>query len=226
MNNLSQPYIQKNSFFMKYIILFSMYIIFLTNIYSQEYFKITCDITIKEKFSDNQFSLTKGYLEYNKFLDKTVLNLTFPEHETLIMTKDSIKRIYKNKIFYQVNASPLHEYSVFNLFLNGNLQNYGLKKSLYKITNVEQKTNGSIYTTWQSTKKTKFKFGKVIVVRENNKLTGVAFYNIKEKLISRQIFKDYIELKSLSFPTKIISITNKDEKEEYKITEFKNIVLE
>lgn len=206
-------------------IFFVFILIFSKNIYAQEYYKMTCDITIKEKFSETQFSLSKGNIEYNKFSDKTVLSFTFPEKEKIILTKDSIIKIRNEKIVYQIKASPVHEYSVFKLFLNGNLKNFGLKKSLYKITDVEQKKDGSIYTTWKPAKKTKIQFGKVIVAVKNNKLTGVAFYNKKNELINRQIFKDYIELKSLFFPTKIISITNKKDKIEYKITEFKNLKL-
>ena len=141
-------YLKHRKFYVRLLnIVFLFALTFTNKIYAQEYFKITADITVKERFSENQFSLIKGSIEYNKFTDKTVLNFTFPEKEKIILTKDSITRIYKGKITYRVKANPIYEYSIFRLFLNGNLKNYGLQKSLYKITDINKKENGSIYTT-------------------------------------------------------------------------------
>ena len=203
-------------------------LLFLSNsLFSQQYYKLTSDISVKEKISETQFTLSKGKIEYNKYTNRTVLKFTFPIKETWILSKDSLTRIINGKIDSQIQTAPLHKYSVFRLFLKGTLKNYGLKESLYKIVEIEEKGNSLIYTTWKPEKEIeKFNLGKVILAQKDNKLNGIAFYDKSEKLISKQIFKDYVNLKGLYFPSKIIQITYTQNGEEYKITEFKNIVLE
>lgn len=203
-------------------------LLFLSNsLFSQQYYKLTSDISVKEKISETQFTLSKGKIEYNKYTDRTVLKFTFPIKETWILSKDSLTRIINGKPDYQIQTAPLHKYSVFRLFLKGTLKNYGLKESLYKIIEIEEKDNSLIYTTWKPEKEIeKFNFGKVVLAQKDNKLYGIVFYDKTEKLISKQIFKDYVNLKGLYFPSKIIQITDTQNGEEYKITEFKNIVLE
>ena len=210
---------------MRKIILISFLISFSSILFAQEYYKLTCDITIKERFSETKFSLIKGNVEYNKFEDKTTYNFTFPSRETWILNKDSLTRTVKNETDYKIPTSAIYKYSVFKLFFKGTLKNYGLKESLYEISEIKENDNGSVYTTWKPSKKMKIKFGKVMTSQKNGLLQGVIFYNLKNQLIGKQFFKDYINVKGMMFPSKIIEITVIENKKHYKITEFSNVVL-
>ena len=195
------------------------------DISAQEYYKLNCDISIKERFSETKFSLIKGRVEYNKYDDITTYNFTFPSRETWILNKDSLTRTVKNKTDYKIPTSAIYKYSVFKLFFNGTLKNYGLKESLYEISEIKENSDGSVYTTWKPSKKMKIKFGKVMTSQKNGLLQGVIFYNLKNQLIGKQFFKDYINIKGMMFPSKIIEITVIENEKHYKITEFTNVVL-
>lgn len=202
-----------------------IFFLFTINLSGQEYYKLTCNITVKEKFSETKFSLIKGTVSYNKYDDKTIYNFTFPSKETWILNKDSLSRQLKNKTDYKIPTSAVYKYSVFKLFFRGTLKNYGLKESLYEILEIKNNKNGSVYSTWKPSKKMKIKYGKVITSQKGGLLQGVIFYNMKKQLIGKQFFKEYINIKGLAFPSKIIEITIIENKKHYKITEFSNINL-
>jgi len=211
--------------FKRIFIIILIYFSFFGLIYSQQFYKITCSFTIKEKLGDDKFFLSKGTASYDKYLNETVLEFSFPSKENWILTSDSLYKIIDNKVVFRQEASFLIDYSIFRLFLNGTLKNYGFKNSLYQIKNIEVSEN-MILITWEPPKEMIYQFGKVITSQKDNKLIGVAFYNLENELISKQVFSKYKNLNSLFFPTKIIQITYLDNKENYKITTFDNIMLD
>jgi len=193
--------------------------------HAQKYYQISCDITIKEKITTTQFALAKGKASYNKITDRTSIALIFPERVTWTLTKDSLIRYDKGILTSKVDAPFLNEYNLFKLVLNGSLKNYGLQKSAYQVFAVEEEKDGTIISTWKASKTMKYQYGKVVISQKDNKLNGIAFFDLKDKLISKQIFSDYELVNGLNFPTKIIQINYTPKGENYKITMFENVAI-
>jgi hypothetical protein len=192
---------------------------------AQQYYLISANITIKEKISENQFAIIKGIASYNKYNDKTTLDFTFPEKITWILTKDSLIQYSNGKFLSKISAQYLNEYSIFKLLLNGTLKNYGLQKSQYSITEVSNSDDGSVISTWKPPKAAKYQFGKVVISQKGGKLNGVVFFDTKEKIVSKQIFSDYVLIKGFYFPGKIIQINYSEQGEKYKITTFDHLEI-
>jgi hypothetical protein len=205
-------------------IFFVILLLIAENIYGQQYYKIECDITIKEKLSENKYSILKGSAFYNKYENKTRFDFSFPQRESWIITKDSLLKVVNDITVYKQEASILNDYSIFRLFLDGTLKNYGMKKSLFQITEVTE-NNGEIRSTWIPQNKMQYEFGKVIISQKDNKLRGIAFFNTEGDLISKQVFNNYVNLKGLFFPSYIIQISYSGDKERYRLINFENILL-
>lgn len=208
------------------IFLFINSILLLDTGYSQNYYKISCNITIKEKIDSMTFSLYKGNVVYDKYKKRSVWDFYFPRHEKWIISSDSLIKYENNKITLAEPTRLIHDYSIFSLFFDGTLKNYGLKKSTFEIKNVETKKNGQTISTWIPPATLKNEFGKIVIAQKDNLLVGVAFYSPKDSLIAKQVYQTYETVKGLKFPSKIYYIYYNKGKERYKITTFKSIKIE
>ena len=120
--------------------------------------------------------------------------------------------------------AQLLESTLFNIILEGQLQNYGLRGSLiYKVSKVE-KDRDLVITTWTFTGKNKM-LGNIMVSTKGKDLHGVIFYSPKGEILSKQQFSQYIVVSGLRFPTEITQVIFKDKKQILQVTTFKNIVL-
>ena len=95
------------------------------------------------------------------------------------------------------------DFSIFNLALNNNLKDYGLKKSVFSLQSVTKEDN-MVISTWAPKKEFEKQIGEVKISIVNNKLNGVIFYNAEKKIIGKQIFSKYTTIKGLDFPTEIL----------------------
>jgi len=209
---------------MKFLMILLLTFLICTNTYGQQYYKMSCDVTIKEKMGENSFSIIKGKAEYDKYSKKTIYNITFPENEQWILSTDSLIKIANNQIVFKQQAG-LIDYSIFKIFLEGNLKNFGLKNSVFKITDVSEQ-KGKIQTTWEVPETSKHKFGKIITSQNDNKLEGVAIFDTENVLVSRIVFADYMSIKGLLFPSKIIQEYYTTMGKQIRMTTFQNIVIQ
>jgi hypothetical protein len=190
----------------------------------QYFFRISTDFVIKAKSPAGEQSLTVGRLFYDKNIKQIVYELSFPEKETWVQKDTTLYKIANSKITEKQQIPAGIDFSIYNLALNGNLADYGLKKTRFKITKVE-KSDGAVLSTWEPTEESKKFLGDIIVSNTNQQLNGIVFKNSKGEVASRQFFRNYIKVKGLLFPMEVIKETYINGQKEYEITTFKNILI-
>jgi hypothetical protein len=193
--------------------------------FGQQFFRIKADFSIKEKHIDGTQSLTMGTVYYDKFHDKIIYDVKFPEKQIIVVLDTLTAIIENNKLQNKHQTTANTRFSIFRLSLNGNLENFGLDNSSYKVSETV-KENDMIITTWSPPKQLQESFGKVIVSQKKRSIYGVAFYNVKETLVGKQFFKNYTNFNGFKFPTELVQVIYNDGKEYYKLTTFKNVIVD
>lgn len=190
----------------------------------QHYFRLKADFSTKEKYQDGKMALNIGTVYFDKVMEKLIYQMTFPEKETWVFKDTTFYRFInttlKAKQMFPFNPTA----TMFNNILNNSLHNFGLEKSLYKISKVE-KDKDLVITTWEPDKKIAHAFGKVITSKKDNKIYGIAFYSPLNELIKKQLFKNYIKVAGLDFPTEVTEIHYLTSGRELKVTTYKNVVI-
>jgi hypothetical protein len=193
--------------------------------FGQQFFRIKADFSIKEKNLDGTHSLTMGTVYYDKIHDKIIYDIHFPEKQTLILT-DSVMAVVKdNKIVERKKAPNNNKFSIFSLSLNGGLESYGLENSMYKIGETT-KDKDMVITTWYPPKKLKDTLGKVVISQKKRSIYGIVFFDSNENIAGKQFFKEYMNVSGLKFPTEVVNITYAFGKEFFRVTTFKNVVVD
>ena len=193
-------------------------------IHGQGFYRIKADFSIKEKTPDGKSQLIMGKVYYDKTSKKIIYDINFPEKEMIIVTDSFMIRIIDKKVIEKKRTSNTNEFSIFHLCLNGNLTNFGLKNSPYTIEKVE-KEKDMVITTWMPPANFRHLLGKTLLSQKEKKLFGLVLFTPKDMVMGKQFFKNYLNVNGLEFPGEVIQITYVDEKEFYKITTFKNIVV-
>jgi len=189
-------------------------------LFAQYFFRIEADISMKSKL-ENVNQLTMGRVYYDIKIKKLVYNIHFPEKEVWVV-KDSTVSTYKNnQLLKQAKTLSLVQSTLFHLALEGKLHDYGLSKSVYKITKVEK--DGDLVISTYSPPENYKSLGKVVLSTKDKNLYGVVFFSADNKILSKQIIKSYVTVSGLKFPSEIIQIYYKDNKEYYQVMTFKNV---
>jgi len=69
--------------------------------------------------------------------------------------------------------------------------------------------------------------GKIKMANVNKRLDAIAFYDIQDKLLSQQFFKDYVNVKGVEFPRQVTQISyNSDGTQNLQQTTYKNIIID
>ena len=210
----------------KYLTLFLLFFLFLTGeIFSQEYFRIEADFTVKVKKNDGKMNLTRGKVFYDKNYKELIYEITFPQVEKWAIRDTNLYKIRNDSLIKRESIPSINEFTVFHLSLNSNLNDFGLKNSVYKISKVEKKGD-LVLSYWKIPERAKLPLDYVIVAKKNNKLESVVLMGKESKIISRQFFRNYVQIDAFEFPGQIIQILyDKNGKENYQVTEFKNIIV-
>ena len=166
-----------------------------------------------------------GKVYYDKSFKQILYNINFPEAGKLVVKDSLFYRIKDEKVLSAIKSPLLPEFSIFHLSLNGNLSNYGLNDSFYKIEKVE-KENNMVITTWMPDAKYRKVLGKIVMSSKSKQLFGIAFFNPEGKLLNKQLFRKYEQMSGLSFPTEIIQISYTDAGEKKMITTYRNLVVD
>ncbi len=208
----------------KFIFLLCLSFLLSGSIFSQENFRIRSDFSTKEKFPDGKMRLTMGTVYYDKNTGKLVYDVSFPQKETWVFV-DTTCYMFKQDSLVKKTINPFFQKtSIFHFALTNNLVNFGLSDIVYDITNVK-KQDELIIITWTPKEKFKDNFGKIITSKKDNKLYGVVIYNKEEKIVSKQLFEEYIRVENIDFPTKITQILYTPKGESYQLTNYKNLKI-
>lgn len=179
---------------------------------------------IKAKSPSGDQQLTIGKLFYDKNIKQIVYEISFPEKEIWVQKDTVLYKVVDSKVVSRQSIPPGLDFSIYNLVLNGNLTDYGLKKTKFKIVKVE-KSEDNIISTWEPPAEYKKYFGDILLSNVNQQLTGIVFKDINGEIISRQFFRNYVKVKGLSFPQEIVKENIVNGQKAYEITTFSNIVI-
>jgi hypothetical protein len=199
----------------------------------QKFYRFKADVTVKDKLADGKYRLTMGKVYYDKIFKKIVYSLNFPKKEDIVIQDTSMFKINDKGLLIERNRTILMpEFTVFHLALTGKLSDYGLQsgkeeKSIYKVGSVV-KTKDGVLTTWvPSDDKFKTLFGDIKMLTKNRRLDVMIFYDKDGKMVSRQFFKKYINVKGIEFPTEVTTISYAfDGTKNIQQTTYKNIVID
>lgn len=203
-------------------ILFFLYPLFL---FSQNSYRLKADFTIKQKNADGSSSLTIGKVYYDRNYKEIVYDISFPEKEIWVTKDTSLYKFNNKKFIGRLSIPAITEFSIFNLALNGTLNNFGLESSPFTIGKVE-KENGMVLTTWDPPLKMTKQFGRIIISQKEKKLFGVVVFNAKGEIMLKQFFKNYDNTSGIEFPMEIVQITYLNGKESYQVTTYSNIYID
>ena len=195
-------------------------------LFSQVLYRIEADFSIKEKRSSGFENLTMGRVYFDKNQRQIIFDIKFPEKEIMIMNDTAIIMANAGKYSKHSLADNLVNFSVLNLFLNGELDYYGLNSTPFKLTKTE-KDSGLVITTWVLEKNTsKSSVSKLLLSQKNNELQGLITYGPGDFIVSKQFFSDYFPVGGMEFPGKVVQFSySPDGSEVTKITSYKNVLL-
>lgn len=193
-------------------------------LFSQAYFRISADFSIKDKNPQGS-EFYKGKVYYDKEFKKIIYQVSFPEKKTLVLA-DTQMYVLKNQKIVSQNFTPsTNKFTIFNLALSGNLKNYGLDKTGYYINSIEESVDQTIIE-WLPPEQLKDKLGKAILSLKNDQLFGIVLFKPNGEIMGKRFYQDYISVKGLPFPQKVIQVSYLHGTEFYKITTFKNIKID
>lgn len=203
-----------------------------TGLNAQKFYRFKAEVSIKDKLANGTYRLTMGKVYYDKIYKKVVYQLKFPRKETMVVQDTTMYTLGENnKLIGSSRTVLIPEFTVFHLALTNQLSNYGLKagqdQSVYKVGKVE-KTDKGVLTTWIPVDdRLKKLFGDIKMLKKGKRLDAMIFYDAKGKIVSRQFFKNYINVKGVEFPQEVTMISYDFEgKKNIQLTTYKNIEID
>lgn len=190
----------------------------------QLFFRIKTDFMIKAKSSAGEQRLTVGKIFYDKNIKQIVYDISFPEKEIWVQRDTILYKIVNSQVIGKQRIPAGIEFSIYNLVLNGNLNDYGLKKTKFTIRKVE-KNDSSVISTWVPPLEFKKYFGDILLSIVDQKLNGIVFKNNAGEVVSRQFFRNYTKVKGLSFPQEIYRENYVNGQKDIELTTFTNILV-
>ena len=193
--------------------------------FSQDYFRIRADFTVKISNSDGTRNLTRGVVYYDKNIKELIYDISFPEKETWVSRDTSLLKIRDGKVYDKMSIPSINEFTIFHLALNSMLNDFGLKNSPFKIQKVEKKGDLTL-SYWNIPEQASTLMDFVVVARKGNRLESVVIMADENKVLSKQFFRNYTRVRAFEFPSQIVqALYDTQNRENYQSTEFKNLVV-
>lgn len=208
---------------LKYLCLF-FFPLTLIQVEPQLFFRIKTDFIIKAKSPTGDQRLTVGKIFYDKNIKQIVYEISFPEKEIWVQRDTILYKIVNSKVIGKQRIPAGIEFSIYNLVLNGNLVDYGLRKTKFKIKKVE-KSDNNIISTWEPPLEFKKYIGDILLSIVDQQLNGIIFKNNAGEIVSRQFFRNYTKVKGLSFPQEIIRESYINGQKDIELTTFTNTII-
>lgn len=190
---------------------------------AQEYYRINADFTVKIKKGDGTMNLTKGAVYYDKNIKELIYRVSFPQPEVWVIADTSIFKFREDSLYERISIPSVNEFTVFHLSLNSGMSDFGLKKSMFKVSKVEKK-NDLVLSYWKIPDQIETSIDHVVVAKKDNRLESVIMVGDDSEVLSRQFYKDYMKIGAFEFPQQIVQIMPDEEgKNNYQVTDFRNI---
>lgn len=204
---------------LKYIIIFLLFPGLLS---AQGIYRIKGEFSIKSK-ENNYSQLVIGTFYYDLNSQQIIYRNSFPEKEVWITSDTTLYHIVNDEILSTQIIPDFSKFSIYHLALTRNLKNFGIDENSFKLDKVEQ-DGDLVISTFLPQKEFKAFSGKVMISTKDGKLFGIVFFDPEDIIVKKQFFEDYITERGLPFPGKITEIFYKKGGEEYKVTNYKNII--
>lgn len=190
---------------------------------AQNYFRMSAAFTVKIKRHDGSMNLTRGMVYYDKNIKELIYDVTFPREEKWVVRDTSLMKFRGDTMVERVGIPSVSEFTVFHLSLNAGLKDFGLKKSMFKVTQVEKKGD-MVLSYWKIPEKVSDMIDFVVVAKKDNRLESVIIMGKESRVISRQFFRDYRQIDAFEFPGQIVQLLYDEAgNENYQVTEFSGI---
>ncbi|MBC7776998.1 MAG: hypothetical protein H7246_16320 [Phycisphaerae bacterium] len=209
----------------RFLLLFALAFLAKASQAQSEFYRFKSDFSIKEKETGkDQGRLITGAIYYDKNLHKTVYDIRFPEPEQWLVRDTFMYRMKADTLVSEQMVPPVGEFSIFNMILSQQLNDFGLAKVGYTPGDVQQDGN-QVISQWLPPEQLKTYLGPVSMAQENKRLTAAAFYDKEKKLVSKFYFQDYTVQNGLPVPGKIYQIFYREAGEFVRIMTLKNIII-
>jgi hypothetical protein len=192
---------------------------------SQQRFRIKAEFTTKEKKPNGKSFLGKGTVYFDKNFRKLVYQNSFPERDFHVFLDSVSYNIANNKIIETGPSLIPIDFSIFSMTLNNNLAQFGLSENYFTLEKVEKK-DSLVISTWSPKIVKAKKNMKIMISTKNKQLYAVAVINTEGKVMMKQFYRKYQLVKGVDFPTEIVQINYKDDKEYYQVNTYKNIKID
>jgi hypothetical protein len=187
--------------FFSYLGLFLFICLSASQVKAQDIYRIKGRVSIKT-ISDSTSNLTIGNFYYDKTKQNIVYQITFPSPEIWVFADTTVYRFANDSLVSRDTSISLNDFSIFHMVLNHQLENYGLKNSVYHLADVEL-SKGLVISTWSPPAEADHILGDVVLSTKDKRLYGIVFLNAEKELMRRQMFKEYTNLLGVAFPSKI-----------------------
>lgn len=193
-------------------------------VFSQAYFRVSADFSIKDKNPQGS-EFYKGKVYYDKEYKKIIYQVSFPEAKTLVLADTQMYVLENHEVVSKKFTPSTNKFTIFNLALSGDLKNFGLDKSGYYINSIEESEDQTIIE-WLPPQALEDKLGKAVLSVKNDQLFGIVLFKPNGEIMGKRFYKDYVSVKGLPFPKRIIQVSYLHGTEYYKITTFENIKID
>ncbi|RPI44810.1 MAG: hypothetical protein EHM46_02420 [Bacteroidetes bacterium] len=190
---------------------------------AQTYFRMSAEFTVKIKRQDGTMNLTRGTVYYDKNIRELIYDVTFPRDEKWVVRDTSLMKFTGDTLADRISIPSVTEFTVFHLSLNAGLKDFGLKQSRFKVSQVEKKGD-LVLSYWKMPKQVSEMIDFVVVAKKENRLESVIIMGQESRIVSRQFFRDYIQVDAFEFPGQIVQVLYDEQgNENYQVTEFSGI---
>lgn len=197
---------------------------FFTFGFSQQAYRLSAEILTKTRMPDSTFQISKGTIHYDKNIKKIIFDFTFPEKEKVVLFDTLLFRYQDGKLAEKTTSFLIPNQSFFHFILNGNMANFGFDQALFEAKGIEKKKD-MVITTWLPPDHIKKYISKVLVATRNKQLYSITLMGPGEKVLNRQILKNYHLIDGFEIPYEILIATYLDDRVMYQVITLDKVVL-
>ena len=191
----------------------------------QTFNNFEADFTNKEKYKFAQKShLFKGSVKVNSIDQTSYFTLTFPNREKWLLKDSLLTQIVNDSVIQSINVGQFENFSLIKEVNSAIKKDYGLSEIGFtqKFTTAD---SSGVKVEWMPPTVLKEIFLMAITHISDNLLRSVFLFDTKGTLVSSTYFEDYLFIKNIPIPTKIMSKIVGDNEIVFKSLEFKNIKI-
>lgn len=188
---------------------------------AQEILRMKGQFSVKSK-SDSASSLTVGTFYFDRSNMRMVYDIRFPQKQLWVFKDTAVYRFAGDSLMDKTKGLSIVEFSIFNLALNNQINNYGLGSSIYSLDEVE-KDGELVISTWAPPKVLDEAMGKVMIATRRKRIDGIVFLSTEGEVIRKQFFKHYQNLNGIPFPTELMDILYQNGDTTYQKTKYSQI---